>query len=698
MAQLPIHRLRLFKQGIAYYERRGVVDGTTTSLVIPRESTNDALKSLNLVINHGGPILSVDYETPEDKERLLNELPIKITERTGMVDLFNSLRGSRVALQLNNGKDVEGRVIGVEVPTTAEQMPLLILQGETDNTQIRIVTINTIQNVTLQDDRTTKDINFFLDVSQTEQTRTTLTVRLGEGQHDLSMSYLAPSPKWRVGYRIISHENGQAQLIGWGLFDNTLDEDLDAVSLTLVSGRPISFEYGLVESRTPSRPKVSDDPVGSETGTTDPRLAEALSAISHDLRTPLSVLSSSAELLQRMGSLTDQQLRMVQNIRQNTTRMNDLINSLLSFVRLKEDNKESNSSPTGFSYQSGPLGDLKVSSSYFMPLMIGNADPEYLTYEVQTPVSVRRGQSALVPIIDANLSYEELCVYNGDKMPNHPLRVWHLQNTTGRALEQGPITFINNETYLGEGLLRFTGADDDIQLPFALEFGILVAEDLEVSEKELFSIAFDSQQQQAIVSRYQITSYLYNLTSRIGRDLNVLIERRDPNDGEYFEMSSPISQQAGHTRWPIAVAAHQQASFTVRIREVYESKEDVATWGEKFIADIYAANLIPANNHQLLQSWLQEKQQAAEKTDNIKILQSEYAAIVTLQEQLRKNLDALGQSERELVIRNRVLDDLEVSENRRREIETLTTNLNSQIKQSQQRQNDLLRQIYGATA
>src|ERR1043165_3722185 len=108
MAQLPIRRLRLFKQGIAYYERRGIVDGTTTSLVIPRESTNDALKSLNVVIHQGGPMLSVDYETPEDKERLLNELPIKITERMGMVDLFNSLRGSRVSLQLYDGTTTEG--------------------------------------------------------------------------------------------------------------------------------------------------------------------------------------------------------------------------------------------------------------------------------------------------------------------------------------------------------------------------------------------------------------------------------------------------------------------------------------------------------------------------------------------------------------------------------------------------------------
>ncbi len=684
MAQLPIRRLRLFKQGIAYYERQGTINGTTTSLVVPRESTNDALKSLNIVVNQGGPILSVDYETPEDKFRLLNELPIKITERTGMVDLFNSLRGSNVKLQMNDGSDVQGRVIGVEVPTASEQLPLLILQGESDNAQIRIITINTVQTVTLKDERTAQDISFFLDVSQTEQTRTTLTVRLSEGQHNLSMSYLAPSPKWRVGYRIISNENGQAQLIGWGLFDNTLDEDLDEISLTLVSGRPISFEYGLVESRTPSRPKVSDDPVGSESGSNDPRLVEALSAISHDLRSPLSLLLNSAELLQRVGTLTDQQANLVQKMRQTTTRMNELVNNLLSLVRLKEDDKDGIGSPASMTYRSGPLGDLKVSSSYFMPLLIGNADPEYMTYEVKTPVSVRRGQSALVPIIEASLAYQEICVYNGDKMPNHPLRVWHLQNTTGRALEQGPITLIGNKNYLGEGLLRFTGVGDDIQLPFALEFGILVSENIDITDKELLSVSFDKEQKQAVINRYQITSFQYVLTSRITRDLSVEIERRDPTDGEYFEMPPPYSQQAGHTRWAVDVIANQEANFVIRVRDVFESREDVSIWSEKFIDDIHDAGLIPNTTYQTFQNWLQEKQQVTEKSEQIKIVQGEYSTIVTLQEQLRKNLDTLGQSERELAIRNRVLDDLEVSENRRREIETLTTSLNTQIKKSQQ--------------
>lgn len=46
----------------------------------------------------------------------------------------------------------------------------------------------------------------------------------------------------------------------------------------------------------------------------------------------------------------------------------------------------------------------------------------------------------------------------------------------------------------------------------------------------------------------------------------------------------------------------------------------------------------------------------------------EQAQISELQEQLRKNLGALGDSAREVTLRDRLLDDLEASEERRRAI------------------------------
>ena len=698
MSQLPIHKLTVYKQGIGYFERQGKVEDSRISLVVPRDGINDVLKSLTIAIRQGGQVLGIDYETPEDKQQVLNALSVKLADRASLVDLLSSLRGSRVTLQLPEGDTGTGRLVGVEASLDpATQPAMVVLQADDEPSQIRVLTLSQVLGLTLHDDRAATDIGFFLDLQRTERTRTSLTVRLSEGQHELELSYLAPSPTWRVSYRLVGDGQGQARLLAWGLFDNSLDEDLDQVTLTLISGRPISFEYDLYESHIPTRPQVADDPSSLEAMAGNPMLIESLSTISHELRTPLTSIKGYLQLLDQTGPLNAKQQQMMQTVQQNVDRMNELMNDLLSMARLQERGREETDITAFPLYRAGPLGDLKASSAYFKPMVMGNAEPEFMTYVVETPVSVRRGQSAMVPIIDAAVEYEEMYVYNGNKMPNHPLRVWRLENTTGKALEQGPITLTSAGQYIGEGLMRFTGVGDEIQLAYALEFGILVTETVQHGEPQLLEVAFDPKARQAIVGRYQITEYLYTLASHIRHNLTILIERRDPNPGDYYEMPEPAFATAGHTRWPVEVPANNEASFTVRIRQVYESHEDVNKWQMNFIEALQAAGLLSSEQYKRLEQLSLAKQQAREAADEIKTLQAEYAQLAPRQEQLRKNLETLGTAERELAIRNRVLDDLEASENRRRELEQRIALLNAQVESYQQQQQLLLDELFGIT-
>ncbi|MCP4358042.1 MAG: hypothetical protein GY796_08510 [Chloroflexi bacterium] len=698
MSQLPIRKLTLYKQGIGYFERQGSLTGTTTSLIVPRENINDTLKSLRIVNQSGGQVLGIDYETPADKETVLNELSIQLHENSNMVDLLQSLRGSHVELRLEGEKSVSGRLIGVETSLDpSDHVAAVILQDDSAPADIQVYPISKLQGVSLQDERAITDVSFFLDVSQTEQTRAAVTIRLSEGDHDLEISYLAPSPTWRASYQLVGEDSNQARLMGWGIFDNRLDEDLEDVSLTLISGRPISFEYDLYESYVPSRPQISDDPMAFETISNNPLVAESLATISHELRTPLNSIMGYARLLNvdGTGSLNDNQQEYLKIIEKNSQRLVELINDLLEMSKLREGRRGRIEHSAAFRYQSGPLGDLKVSSAYFMPMLIGNAESEYLTYDVETPVSVRRKQSAMVPIVDHVINCQEICVYNGDKMPNHPLRVWHLQNTTGKALEQGPITLVKEGQYLGEGLVRFTGVGDDLQIPFALEFGIVVTEDTSNGPSGTLEVKFDRKKNRAIVSRYRVIEYKYTLTSHVKKEIMVYIERRDPNWGDYYEMPDPVLKVAGHTRWSVKVPANQETSFTVKTQTIQNREEEVTKWDTDFVNSLYSDGLIENKTYEIFEGYWSEKQREAETLEQLNTLQTEYNQLLLRQQQLRENLGALGKSDREVEIRNRILDDLESSENRRRELEAEIANLNDQVKQLQSNQQKLIDEVYG---
>jgi hypothetical protein len=283
-------------------------------------------------------------------------------------------------------------------------------------------------------------------------------------------------------------------------------------------------------------------------------------------------------------------------------------------------------------------------------------------------------------------------------MPNHPLLVWRFQNTSGVALEQGPITVSEAGRYRGEGLMRFAGVGDEIQIAYALEFGILVQQDAETQPRRLWSATFDSASRVAQVGYAHVTEHRYTHTSHVSRDIAVQIEHRDPQRGAYVEMPEPALAQGGHTRWEVVVPAEEASTFTVREREIQTSEVDITSWRADDIAELRGAGLLDDRVSALLQQLLDIAQQAADAAEQRAAIEAEYQQMVGRQEQLRKNLSALGSSEREVAIRNRILDDLEASEDRRRAIESALIELERQAKQQQATQQSLVDAIYAAEA
>ncbi len=692
MAQLPIRKMTLWKQGIGYFERRGTVNERTISLIVAHDATNDVLKSLNIVVHQGSPVLSVDYETPEEKSAVLKDLAVKLTERASLVDLLVSLRGSSVSLLLDNSQTVSGRLVGVEA--SLDQPPTVILQGqEAAADQLHILPIARLQGVTLQERRSAQDVSFFLDVSQLEQTRSTLTIQVGEGDHDLELGYLAPSPTWRVSYRLVRVSDSEALLTGWGLFENTLEEDLNDVSLTLISGRPISFVYDLYNTSTPPRPEVADNEAALQQLSGDPRVAEAMATISHDLRSPLSTMRGFASLIQMEGSLSPKQQQHLHTLETSIDRMNNMIGDLLSLVRVRDTGAPDRPQDLASFYRSGPLGDLKVSGRYFSPVLMSNAEESLTTYPVESPVTVRRGQSAMVPILRMPLALRPLVVYNSDKMPNHPLKVWEFRNSSDRALEQGPVTIIDGG-YVGEGLLRFTGVGDTLQIPYALAVEILVSEERTQIDPTLHALRFDPEQRSPVVSRAQITNTLYTLTSRTTQPMTVYIERRDIAKTEYFQMAESESTDMGHTRWSVDVPAKQTVQFTVSVRTITDTKESIERWTREKVEDLRGAGLLTDASFELLQAYFTSQETVRDAQAEMNTLTGEFERIQTLQEQLRKNLSALGTSEREAKLRDQLLNDLERSENRRREIEARLDQLRAQMSDEGNRQTELTDRLF----
>ena len=159
-------------------------------------------------------------------------------------------------------------------------------------------------------------------------------------------------------------------------------------------------------------------------------------------------------------------------------------------------------------------------------------------------------------------------------------------------------------------------------------------------------------------------------------------------------MPDPALKVAGHTRWLVTVPANEETSFTVKTQTVQEREEDITRWDTDFVNSLHHDELIGNKIYEKFKNYWSESRKEAETLEQLNTLQIEYEQLLKRQQQLRENLRALGESEREVEIRNRILDDLETSENRRRALETEIVNLNDQVKQLQSNQQDLISEIY----
>ena len=274
MANLPVREMVLYKHGVGFFVRQGAVEGEKVQLTFRSDEINDVLKSLAVFDQSGGQVLGIHYQTPMDIQARLASSSITLSNSHSLRDLIRDLRGRDCTLvfEVTAGTEetVNGRVIGLDdKPTTRNNVTTNDVVDTRvsilTETGIRIFPLPALRSISIDDDQSSHDLTYFLDTSMAEDDRRVVTVRLSEGDHDLAVYYVAPSPTWRVSYRLVAESadddssSGTALLQGWGLFDNRLEEDLDDVRVTLVAGQPISFIYDLYESRIPQRPTVKDE-------------------------------------------------------------------------------------------------------------------------------------------------------------------------------------------------------------------------------------------------------------------------------------------------------------------------------------------------------------------------------------------------------------------------------------------------------
>ena len=633
MVELPVREMVLYKHGVGFFVREGMLEGERLTLTFRQDEINDVLKSLAVFDRGGGQVLGIHYQTPMDKAARLANSSIHLSSAASMNDLLRDLRGRRVLLGVEVSPGIVevfgGRVIGVdEWETEKLRRPHLVsLLG--DDGQIRAFRFTDLRTLNIEDGLARHDLGYFLDTSMSEDTRRAVNIRLSAGEHQLVVFYVAPSPTWRVSYRLVAESEeggakGKALLQGWGLLDNRLEEDLENVRVTLVAGQPISFVYDLFSSRIPERPLVQDEA----------RIAPG----------PIEFAAEAAPKMQDEMEADGARYAM-------------------------------------FARAAVPLSRAEMAKSAAVSTETKDTG-EFFQYIVTMPVSVRRGESALVPIISSEINYERELLYNGAKLPNHPVAALRFDNSSGLTLERGPVTLVEDGDYKGEAVVPFTRPDNQVYLPYAVELGIKVTE-RHTTSRQTYGLHIEKAM--LVYEEYLMEQINYALENTTGKPQTVTIEATKRADWEMFGTRVADVATSDALRWRIEIAPHSTGLFTRKERHRITRSEQLhdLTYQrlQQFLENqwldqaVIGSLSVLLDNHALIQQ-AQTQQQT---------LGAERKTIYEQQEQIRANLGALGGSEQEAALRGRLLKQLEGGQNRLEEIDKLMADLKERISDAEKR-------------
>ena len=636
MTTLPITQMTLYKHGVGYYVRRASLDGESVKLSFRVEDMNDILKSLTAIDWGGGQVLGVDYTTPQSKEERLAGCSIRLSDDRSLRDLLVGLRGRQVRLETGSGGNetsYQGILLGLDEPPEKQPIDTALVSVLLDESQeVAATDLEAVRTVVVLDEQGANDLRFFLETSLGQEDYRSVTIRLSPGEHDLSVSYIAPAPTWRVSYRMVldtSEEEAAALLQGWGIFDNRLEEDLDKVTLSLTAGMPISFIYDLYTPFTPERPVVQEE-------------------------SRVAVAPVEFERAAKTGA------------------------------RRREAGEMADASMMAASAMPAAPAAARASFQQTTQVDTGSTDlGELFQYNIRTPVSVGRGQSAMVPIVSSELPYRKQLIYNNSKLAKHPVATIRMSNDTGLSLERGPVTVMDENTYLGEAILPFTTDGAEINVPYAVELGVSIREDHQ-GRRERFQISLAGAY--LLIEEWDIWERTYRADNSTGEAVDILIEHPRNANYKLFDTPDPAETTGEMWRFAVEAAPREETTFVVRQRYLVRRQEELIKQSYENLKQYLRQGLINQDAYEKVVSILRLR----EKLDGTKLrlaqVEQSRQRVYKAQEQIQGNMKALDREGKEGQMRESYLEKLSATE-------TELASLASQEAQLEQERTQIEKQI-----
>jgi Carboxypeptidase regulatory-like domain len=284
-------------------------------------------------------------------------------------------------------------------------------------------------------------------------------------------------------------------------------------------------------------------------------------------------------------------------------------------------------------------------------------------YKLKDRVTIRKNQSAMVPILQSEIRAEKVSIWTAGRNSGHPLRGVWLTNTSGETLDGGNFSVLEDEIFAGQGLLDPIKPDERRMLSYATDLGMLVRAAGSAAPQRVTRVAITHGVMVRTSEVREIKTYTIRNEDAAQR---TLIVEHPARLGWNLSRDTlrPEETSLGTYRFRVVIGPKQSTSLEINESHPVATQIQLDSVTDDQLALMVKEGSVTPAIEQALRQILNKKDEVAALSSESEKRDDEIKRIYDDQERLRENLKALKGSAEEKALTQRYTQQLSDQETR----------------------------------
>jgi hypothetical protein len=294
---------------------------------------------------------------------------------------------------------------------------------------------------------------------------------------------------------------------------------------------------------------------------------------------------------------------------------------------------------------------------------LGQELGDLFEYKLKERVTIRKNQSALVPIVHAEIGAEKVSLWSASLRSTRPLRALWLTNSSNLTLDGGSFSVLEEEAFAGEGVIDPLKPGEKRLISYATDLGMMVDTKQESESQRVTRVRIT---RGAMIHTSELREKkTYTVRNEDAAARTVVIEHPvRPAWKLSADTPKPEESAPGVYRFRLIAASKNSSVLVVNESRPLDTTYQLTDLNDDQIGLFLRQKTINAAVEQALRRIIEQKNRVAEIEERLSERDDERDKIYDDQQRLRENMKALKGSAEEKALLQRYTAQLNDQETR----------------------------------